>query len=80
MVLTLQLALVVFLLGALAHLLMRILQLALCGGGGGDGGGGGIIYIHNIYTYIHTNIIYIDTSSSMQEDRLPRFPLGNEMS
>ena len=33
MVLTLQLALVVFFLGALAHLLMRILQLALCGGG-----------------------------------------------
>ena len=33
MVLTLQLALVVFFFGALAHLLMRILQLALCGGG-----------------------------------------------
>ena len=29
----LQLALVVFSLGALAHLLMRTLQLALCGGG-----------------------------------------------
>ena len=36
-----QLALVVFFLRALAHLLMRILQLALCGGG--------IIYIYYIY-------------------------------
>ena len=32
-----QLALVVFFLRALAHLLMRILQLALCGGGGACG-------------------------------------------
>ena len=38
-----QLALVVFFLRALAHLLMCILQLALCGGG---------IYIH---TYIHSH-------------------------
>ena len=31
---TVQLALVVFFLTALVHFLMRILQLALCGGGG----------------------------------------------
>ena len=37
-----QLVLVVFILRALAHLLMRILQLALCGGGACCG-------IHSIY-------------------------------